>query len=181
MFGGRQTGLDLLRRIRSRPEWNTTAILVVSASLGVESQFLVTTNAEGLLLPHELTRDAIGETARGLLAYAKEARSRTLRVGMLRLNIESREASCGRSPLSLPACLFDLLLRLMSRPLEPVPYHDLVDVEEHLALGQVAHTVHRRMHRLRKRVGPRHAGLIENVPGFGYRLRVSERERRRLR
>ena len=101
-----------------------------------------------------------------------EAKAKTLRVGEITLDRDSREVLVLDNPIDLTPSEFDLLAALMSAPGRVFSRLDLLDVIQGVRYEGYERTIDTHVKNLRSKIenDPRNPKYIETVYGVGYRL-----------
>ncbi len=118
------------------------------------------------VLLYPFTDEVLVRTAEQVLARAE----RTLSLGGLKLDVETRSATRDGEPITLTAQEFALLEALMRSPDEAVTREELLrSAWGYQGIG-ITRTVDVHVQRLRRKIG---ADMIETVYKTGYRLRMA--------
>jgi len=101
-----------------------------------------------------------------------EAKAKTLRVGEITLDRDSREVLVLDNPIDLTPSEFDLLAALMAAPGRVFSRLDLLDVIQGVRYEGYERTIDTHVKNLRSKIedDPRNPKYIETVYGVGYRL-----------
>jgi two-component system phosphate regulon response regulator PhoB len=168
-------GLEVLRTLRAREESRGIPILVLTALSGEEHR------VRGLELgaddyvakpfnPRELLLRIEGLLKRHAVAEGRRHR-RVLRAGPIELDISGHRVTVQGREVSLTRMEFRLLQVLVRRQGTTQSREALLEAVWQTAAPIETRTVDMHIRRLRKKLGA-HAGLVETVRGFGYRLRA---------
>lgn len=106
-------------------------------------------------------------------AAGMPAQTRTLRVGELRMDVESYQVTRGDTPIELTPTEFDLLKLLMENPDRVFTRLKLLEKVQGYAYEGMERTIDSHVKNLRKKIepDPSHPTYIQTVYGVGYKLR----------
>ena len=171
------SGLDVLREVRRRPEWQALPVILLTA-LGGESDRI-----QGLQLgaddyvskpfsPRELVLrvDAVLRRAEAA-AQPRVGQPRTLRIGPFVIDVPGAQAELDGRRLDLTPTEFRLLQTLAERRGRVQSRRQLLEAVWEVTAEISTRTVDMHVQRLRGKLDP-HADWVETVRGFGYRFRA---------
>ena len=172
MLPGRN-GLEVLREIRGEPATRDLPVIVLTAR-GTEMDKLLgfEHGADDYLTKPFSTRELLA-SVQALLRRARPDRGPArVEVSGLTIDPSAREASFGGRPLQLTPREFDLLAFFAQHPGRVLTREELLrKVWGYNYLGETR-TVDVHIRRLRIKIGEQ-TGLIQTVPGVGYKLVAS--------
>ena len=169
-------GLDVIRRLRDRPE--TAVIAVTARSEEHERVRGLRAGADDSIVkpfgsPELLARiDAVLRRTR--VARAHRPEDEPLVLGPMRIVVGTREVTVEDTPLTLTRKEFELLLLLARRAPNVVSREVILDQIWGATWESSSRTLDTHIAALRHKLGP--AGLIRTVHGVGYRLLADQPE-----
>jgi len=173
VLGEGETGLELCKRLKARPDTKALPVVLMSGQrieLGDHADTV--RGGADFFLKKPFTREEAMAFANALLDRHKPNKAAgVLRAGDLVLRRDDRTAHCGTAPLpTLPPVLFDLLWTLARFSPRPVTREDLV---RHVwADGVRDKHVSLAVRRLRAKLAAFPSIQIASISGVGYRLTV---------
>lgn len=159
----RQDGLTVLTRLRARGD--VTPVLILSARDAVPDRVKgLNAGADDYLVkPFDL--DELQARIHALIRRHAGRATPEIRLGMLRINPQTREVTRGGDPVNLSAREYALLLALAERPGAVLSVAQLQEKIYSWDEEVGSNTVEVHIHSLRKKLG---AEFIRNVRGVGY-------------
>jgi two-component system phosphate regulon response regulator PhoB len=179
------SGDDVLRSLRRNPATQSLPVLMLTAKREQEDRIQgLEAGADDYLTkpfsPRELVL-RVRSILRRSDSAGGESGNRTLRAGPLTLDVTSHQAYLSGEELLLTPTELRLLQALMERRGRTQSRRQLLekawDVESEVADRIQTRTVDMHIRRLRSKLGEV-GDWVETVRGFGYRLRVPEKEER---
>ncbi len=171
-------GLAILRRVREAG--NTPVIMLSARSEEFDRVLGLEMGADDYVPKPFSPRELVSRVKAVLRRAAKDAplppARRTLAVGGLALDLESREATVDGAPRELTAREFDLLALLMRHPRQVFTREQLLEQVWGFSDYIDASTVTVHIHRLRDKIerDPARPSRLITVWGVGYRLEAAD-------
>ena len=160
-------GLEVCRRLRADPRTCSVPVLVLTGNKAdaVEAA-MFDAGADDYVRKNDFRPRVFLRRVDAILRRARAVGGAAIEHGPLWIDPGRREARLEGRPMELSPTEFDVLYRLVAWPDRTHSREDLLDSQE-----ARPRTVDVRIMCLRRKLGP-HAGLIQTVVGFGYRLGV---------
>jgi DNA-binding response OmpR family regulator len=164
-------GYDFMRAHRAE---HNTPIIMLTAKVEDDDKIIgLELGADDYVTKPFKPRELMARVRNVLRRAGKtEAKAKTLRVGEITLDRDSREVLVLDKPIDLTPSEFDLLAALMAAPGRVLSRLDLLDVIQGVRYEGYERTIDTHVKNLRAKIedDPRNPKYIETVYGVGYRL-----------